>query len=128
MARYHATVESRRPATETFGYQATFSNAAEWDPGALAGEQLDPGPAGAGSRFRLVVPFPGLRMSLTYEVSRCAPGHEVLLAATSGALRSTDRIVVTGAEDRPEVSYEARGGRGARCKRSTPVLRLGDAP
>jgi len=34
MARYHATVESRRSATETFGYLATFSNAAEWDPGA----------------------------------------------------------------------------------------------
>ena len=50
MTRYHATVESRRPATETFGYLATFSNAAEWDPGALAGEQLDParpGPAAA---------------------------------------------------------------------------------
>ena len=27
------------------------------------------------------------------------PGREVLLAATSGALRSTDRIVVTGGED-----------------------------
>ena len=59
MARYHATVESRQSATDTFGYLATFSNAAEWDPGVLAGEQLDPGPVGAGSRFRLVVPFLG---------------------------------------------------------------------
>ena len=80
MARYHATVESRRSATETFGYLATFSNAAEWDPGVLAGEQLDPGPAGAGSRFRLVVPFLGVRMSLTYEVIRFVPDREVLLA------------------------------------------------
>jgi len=96
MARYHATVESRRSATETFGYLATFSNAAQRGPGVLAGEQLDPGPAGAGSRFRLVVPFLGLRMSLTYEVIRCVPGHEELLAATSAVLRSTDRIVVTG--------------------------------
>ena len=46
MARYHAAVESQHPAAETFGYLATFSNAAEWDPGVLAGEQLDPGPAG----------------------------------------------------------------------------------
>jgi hypothetical protein len=37
MARYHATVESRSPAAEPFGYLATFSNAAEWDPGVLAG-------------------------------------------------------------------------------------------
>ena len=43
MARYQATVPSHRPAAETFTYLATFSNAAEWDPGVLAGEQLDPG-------------------------------------------------------------------------------------
>jgi hypothetical protein len=43
MARYHATVESRRSATETFGYLATLSHAALRDPGVLAGEQLDPG-------------------------------------------------------------------------------------
>ncbi|MGH3173741.1 MAG: hypothetical protein ACRDPF_07730, partial [Streptosporangiaceae bacterium] len=67
MARYHASVESRSSAAETFGYLATFSNAAGWDPGVLTGEQLDPGPVRAGSRFRLVVPFLGVRMSLTYE-------------------------------------------------------------
>jgi len=59
-----------------------------------------PGSSWIPARFRLVVPFLGRRMSLTYEVIRCVPGHGVLLAATSGVLRSTDRIVVTGAEDR----------------------------
>ncbi len=29
MARYHATVQSRRPAQDTFDYLATFSNAAQ---------------------------------------------------------------------------------------------------
>ncbi len=76
MARYHATVQSRSPAAETFGYLAAFSNAAEWDPGGLAGEQLDAGPPGAGSRFRLKVPFLGARMSLTYEVIRFVPDRE----------------------------------------------------
>jgi hypothetical protein len=50
MARYHATVESRHPAAETFGYLATFSHAAELDPGVLAGKQLDPGPAWPGAK------------------------------------------------------------------------------
>jgi hypothetical protein len=59
MAHYHATVDSRRSARDTFEYLATFSNAAEWDPGVLAAEQLDPGPVRAGTRFRLVVPFLG---------------------------------------------------------------------
>jgi hypothetical protein len=30
----------------------------------LTGEQLDPGPVGVGTRFRLVVPFLGRRMTL----------------------------------------------------------------
>ncbi len=107
MARYHATVESRSPAAETFGYLATFSNAAEWDPGVLAGEQLDPGPVRVGSRFRLVVPLPGGRMSLTYEVVRFVPDREVLLHAANALLRSTDRIVVTSAADGSTVSYDA---------------------
>ncbi len=107
MARYHAIVESRSPAADTFGYLATFSNAAEWDPGVLAGEQLDPGPVRAGGRFRLVVPFLGARMSLTYEVIRFVPGREVLLHAANVLLRSTDRIVVTGAADGSTVSYDA---------------------
>jgi hypothetical protein len=128
MARYHATVESRRSATETFGYLATLSHAALRDTGVLAGEQLDPGPAGAGSRFGLVVPFLGLRMSLTYEVIRCVPGHEVQLAATSGAPRSTGRIVVTGPRIARWSAMRPRGGRGARCRALAPVLRPGDAP
>ena len=36
MARYHATVESRRSATETFGYLATFSNTLADTPGVAA--------------------------------------------------------------------------------------------
>jgi hypothetical protein len=32
MARYHATVQSRRSATKTFGYLATFSNARNGTP------------------------------------------------------------------------------------------------
>jgi hypothetical protein len=42
VARYQATVQSHRPAAETFAYLAIFSNAVAWDPGVLAGEQLDP--------------------------------------------------------------------------------------
>jgi|SRR5271166_602318 len=107
MARYLATVESRSPAAETFGYLAAFSNAAEWDPGVLAGQHLDPGPVRAGSRFRLVVPFLGARMSLTYQVISLAPDREVVLRAANAVLRSTDRIVVTGAADGSTVSYDA---------------------
>jgi hypothetical protein len=125
MAHYHATVESRSSATETFGYLAAFSNAAEWDPGVHAGEQLDPGPVRTGSRFRLVVPFLGVRMSLTYQVIRFVPDREVLLHAANGVLQSTDRIVVTGAADGSTVSYEAKVRLRGPLQVLDPLLRPG---
>jgi hypothetical protein len=112
MARYLATVESRSPAAETFGYLAAFSifSMAEWDFGVLARGQLDTGPVGAGSRFRLVVPCAGARMSLTCEVIGFVPDREVVLHAANAVLRSTDRIAVTGAADGSTVSYDAAAG------------------
>ena len=107
MARYHATIDSHRPALDTFGYLATFSNAAEWDPGVLAGEQLDRGPVGVGTRFRLIVPFLGRRLPLTYQVTEYVPHHEVILDAVSRLLRATDRIVVTEDGAGAKVSYTA---------------------
>ena len=104
MARYHATVQSRRPAQSTFDYLATFSNAAEWDPGVLAARQFDPGPVGAGTRFRLEVMFLGRRLPLTYVVTTYGPGRAVTLTATSALLRATDRIKVSGSG---LVSYDA---------------------
>jgi hypothetical protein len=125
MARYHAAVESRHPAAETFGHLATFSNAAEWDPGVLAGEQLDPGPVRAGSRFRLVVPFPGVRMPVTCKVIRFVPHLEVLLHAANGVLRSTDRIVVTGAAAGSAVSYDAEARLRGLLRVVEPILQPG---
>ena len=107
MTRYHATVDSRSSAAETFGYLAAFGNAADWDPGVLAGQQLDSGPVGVGTRFRLVVRVLGARMPLTYQVISFVPDREVILAAAGGLLRSTDRIVVTGGADGSTVSYDA---------------------
>ncbi len=107
MARYQAAVQSRWPAAETFAYLATFSNAVDWDPGVLAGEQLDPGPVAVGTRFRLVVSFAGRRMPLTYRITGYQPGREVMLAVTSGLLNATDKIVVTGGPGGSAVSYQA---------------------
>ena len=125
MARYQATVQSHRPAAETFAYLATFSNAAEWDPGVLAGEQLDPGPVRPGTRFRLVVPFLGLRAPLTYHVTTYQPGREVVLAATSGLLHATDKIVVTGGTDGSAVRYEAEVRLRGPLRLLDPILRPG---
>jgi Polyketide cyclase / dehydrase and lipid transport len=107
MAHYHATIDSRRGPAETFDYLATFSNTAQWDPGVLAGEQLDPGPVRLGTRFRLVVPFLGRRLPLTYVVTRyCADGM-IALEAVSRLLRLVDWIEVAAQGDGATVSYDA---------------------
>ena len=110
MARYQATITSPHPPADTFGYLATFSNAAEWDPGVISAEQLDSGPVRPGTRFRLIVPFLRRRLALTYEVVTLVPGREVVLAATSRLLRATDRITVAADGDGATVSYEATVG------------------
>jgi hypothetical protein len=125
MARYQATVESRSPAAETFGYLATFSNAADWDPGVLAGEQLDAGPVRPGSRFRLVVPFLAARMPLTYEVLSLVPDREVVLRAANAVLQSTDRIVVSGTAGGSAVSYDAEVRLRGALRILDPLLRPG---
>lgn len=125
MARYQATIGSRLGAAETFDYLATFSNAANWDPGVLAGEQLDPGPVGVGTRFRLVVSFLGRRLPLTYRVSRYARPREVELAAVTGLLRSGDRIAVTADGDGSQVSYDAEVRLRGPLRLLEPLLRAG---
>jgi carbon monoxide dehydrogenase subunit G len=107
MARYAATVASQHPAVDTFSYLASFTNTADWDPGVISAEQLDRGPVRPGTRFRLVVPFLGRRMALTYQVVTLVPGHEIVLAASSRLLRATDKIVVDPAGDGATVSYQA---------------------
>jgi carbon monoxide dehydrogenase subunit G len=107
MARYAATVTSQHPAADTFSYLATFTNTADWDPGVISAGQLDSGPVRPGTRFRLVVPFLGRRMALTYQVVKLVPGREIVLAASSRLLRATDRILVEPAGDGATVSYQA---------------------
>jgi hypothetical protein len=107
MARYAATVTSQHPAADTFSYLATFTNTADWDPGVISAEQLDSGPVEPGTRFRLVVPFLGRRLPLTYQVIALVPGREIVLAASSRLLRATDRILVDPATGGATVSYQA---------------------
>ena len=107
MAHYHATIDSPCGPAETFDYLATFSNAEQWDPGVLTGEQLDSGPVRVGTRFRLVVPFLGRRLPLTYVVTRYSPAGMIALEAVSGLLRLVDWIEVAARRDGATVSYDA---------------------
>ena len=60
MATYRTSVSSPRPPADVFAYLARFSNAAHWDPGVSAAEDITAGPPAFGSTYRLMVRFLGL--------------------------------------------------------------------
>ena len=91
----------------------------------LPGSSWIPAQPGPAARFRLVVPFVGVRMSLTYEVIRFVPDREVLLHAANGVLQATDRIVVTGTADGSTVSYDTEVRLRGTLRVLAPVPRPG---
>jgi Polyketide cyclase / dehydrase and lipid transport len=125
MAHYHATIDSPRGQAETFDFLATFSNAAQWDPGVLSGEQLDPGPVRLGTRFRLEVPFLGRRLPLTYVVTRYSADGMIALEAVSRLLRLVDWIEVAAQGDGATVSYDADVRLRGPLRLLDPVLQRG---
>jgi hypothetical protein len=99
VARYKATVQSHRPAAETFAYLSTFSNAVDWDPGVLAGEQLDPGPVRPGTRFRLdPLPRPGFRAV----AGRAAAGLAQAMSRVPGAATASPGTTAPSGEAAPQ--------------------------
>jgi Polyketide cyclase / dehydrase and lipid transport len=107
MATYSAIAHSTRSPGETFEYLATFSNAAEWDPGVTKGKALEAGPPRVGSVYRLGIPMGGVTATFDYRVLEMERPHRVVLRAEHPLALSTDTITVEAAVDGAEVRYEA---------------------
>jgi len=108
MATCCLSVCSPRPPADVFAYMARFSNAALWDPGVVAAEEVTAGPPALGSTYRLQVRFLGLTVPLDYRIEQIDAPRRVVLQAENSQFRSTDRIEVAEASDGGStVSYEA---------------------
>ncbi len=107
MATYVTSIASGRPAVETFDYLATFSNAAEWDPGVSKGEALQGGPARVGAVYRLGIPLAGWTATFDYRVVELDRPHRVVLRADHPIARSTDTIMVEPSTEGSLVRYHA---------------------
>lgn len=107
MTTYRTTIESTRTPEAAFEYLATFSNAAEWDPGVVTGQPLQPGPPAVGSVYRLGIPVAGWRASFDYRVVEIERPHRVVLRAEHPFARSTDTITVMPGGDGAVVQYDA---------------------
>ena len=108
MATYRTSVSSPRPPADVFSYLARFSNAAQWDPGVSAAEEITPGPPAFGSTYRLMVRFLGHTVPLEYRIEEIDPPNRVVLRAENAMFRSTDVIEVAPAPSGGStVTYEA---------------------
>jgi len=117
MGRYHATVESRHSATETSGYLATFSDAAEWDPECSPGSSWIPArPALAAASGSAWPSGPGCCPSTPPMTTPASTGGPSSPPTPSSAGHSRDRADDRGAGGRAvpaDPLAEARAGRAA---------------
>ncbi|MGC9221993.1 MAG: SRPBCC family protein [Solirubrobacteraceae bacterium] len=124
MARYRATVETTRDAQEVFAYLSDFSTTAEWDPGVLEAQRLDP-EVKLGSRFRLVASFRGRRAEIVYTVVRYEPPWLITLRGENATVVSLDTIEVQPLQAAAGVAAGARVTYDAQLSMKG-ILRIGD--
>lgn len=124
MAHFHDSVPSSLNAEETFDYLAHFSNVEEWDPGVVEAESLGDGPAGVGSRYRVVTEFAGRRNDLVYEIVELERPNRVRLVAEAPSFTSDDTIEVAQSGGKVSVTYDADLRMKGLFKLSEPVTRL----
>jgi hypothetical protein len=94
MATYRTSVSSPRSPADVFAYLARFSNAAGWDPGVSAAQDITAGAPALGSTYRLMVRFLGRTVPLEYRIEYIDPPRRVVLRAENAVVRSTDVISV----------------------------------
>lgn len=107
MARYRASVDTRRGVEDVFAYLSDFSTTREWDPGVVQAERLDGEPIGVGAEFRLVAQFLGRRAPLTYRIVEYNPPHAVTFRGENATVLSRDRITLEATDRGTRITYDA---------------------
>jgi hypothetical protein len=97
MSTYRTEISSCWAPADAFEYLARFSNAAKWAPGVVEAEDVDEGPPGQGSTYRLVVGVLGRRVPLEYRIVEIDRPRRVVLQAQNATIRSRDLIEVSPA-------------------------------
>ena len=131
MARYVATVHSRKPQGEAFDYLADFSSVREWDETAVRARMLGERP-GLGTEFEVVVRFAGRELPFVYRTMTFERPERIVVRAESSTVVSEDTITFSpGADGGSEVTYDADLRAKGLLKLADPILalmfkRLGD--
>ncbi|MGO9582567.1 MAG: SRPBCC family protein [Acidimicrobiales bacterium] len=126
MSTYRTEISSCWAPADAFEYLARFSNAAKWDPGVVEGEDVDEGPPGQGSTYRLVVGVLRRRVPLEYRIVEIDRPRRVVLQAQNATIRSSDLIEVSPAPGGGStVTYEATLSTRGPALLVSPLVTLG---
>ena len=107
MARYRASIDTKRTPEEAFAYLSDFSTSVEWDPGVVEAERVGAGVVGEGTEFRLVAEFLGRKTPLTYRVVEYEPPSAVTFVGENATVVSQDRITFETIATGTRVTYDA---------------------
>ena len=131
--RAHVTVLSEvrvvpRPLEEVFAYVADFSSTAEYDPGVVRAERLDP--VAEGARFMVHARFMGRTLPMTYVLETYRPCEQLIFRGDSAGARAKDDIRFESIEGGTRIHWtlelELLGpGRLIEPLLRRPLLRLG---
>ncbi len=128
MARYRATVETSQAPEEVFAYLSDFSTTADWDPGVVEAQRLDP-EVREGARFRVVAKFLGRSSELVYTAIRYEPPRLISLRGENASVISLDTIEVQALPGGgAQVSYDAKLTLKGPARIADPLLGLAFKP
>jgi hypothetical protein len=107
MATFRMTIHSTWPLADLFTYMATFSNAAEWDPGVIDAEALSVGEPALSSEYLLHIALGKRQFPLTYRIVEFDRLRRVVLHAENKFVRSLDTLEFNPAPGGTKLVYEA---------------------
>ncbi|MFI5822533.1 SRPBCC family protein [Streptomyces rishiriensis] len=87
MSDFHESIDVDAPADDVWAYVIDPSHLPEWQASAVSAEQLDPGPAGVGSRVRVTRHVGSREMPMTMEYTEYDPPHAWALQGVDGPVR-----------------------------------------
>ena len=98
MIRAEKSTVIRRSVADVFAYVGEQTNAVHWQAGLVEVQRLTDGPAGVGTRHRIVRTFMGRRLAVDNEYVAFEPGRRVAFRTTSGPMPLEASYVVEPAE------------------------------
>ena len=100
-------IETSLPLVAAFAFVSDFANAQLWDPGVASSKQIDAGPVGVGTRYRLGVRMRGKVAPMVYEVTVYEPDRRVVLRGSGSSVAAVDDIRFEAMPSGTRIDYTA---------------------